>query len=149
MKRHLLIVLGLAAALFVQAALPIVPNLGNARIVVLANNLENYYYYYNESSRPSYSSDAGREAKTQKIVDMMLASGADIFAFCEVEAKPITLQYLVEALNTASGGNDFAAVEDGIYEENDSYDNAIKSGYVYRVATVEPYGSDVAATNVT
>ena len=149
MKRHLLIVLGLAAALFVQAALPTVPNLGNARIVVLANNLENYYYYYNESSRPSYSSDVGREAKTQKIVEMMLASGADIFAFCEVEAKPITLQYLVEALNTASGGNDFAAGEDGIYEENDSYDNAIKSGYVYRVATVEPYGSDVAATNVT
>ena len=148
MKRHLLIVLGLAAALIVQAALPAVPNLGNPRIVVLANNLENFYYNYDESERPSYNTDAGREAKTQKIVQMMLTSGADIFAFCEVEAKPITLQYLVQALNTASGGNDFAAVEDGINVATDSYDNAIKSGFVYKIATVEPYSGNYAATNV-
>ena len=148
MKRHLLIVLGLAAALIVQAALPAVPKLGNPRIVVLANNLENFYYNYDESSRPSYNTDAGREAKTQKIVQMMLTSNADIFAFCEVEAKPITLQYLVQALNTASGGNDYAAVEDGINVATDSYDNAIKSGFVYKIATVEPYSGNYAATNV-
>lgn len=148
MKRRLLIWLGLAAALIVQAALPTVPNVGNARIIVLANNLENFYYNYDESSRPSYSDDAGRAAKTAKIVQMMLTSGADIFAFCEVEAKPITLEYLVQELNTAAGGNYYAAVSDGINVQTDSYDNAIKSGFVYRIATVVPYGSDYAATNV-
>ena len=148
MRRHLLIWLGLAAALIVQAALPAIPNLGNPRIVVLANNLENFYYNYDESDRPSYNNDAGREAKTQKIVQMMMASNADIFAFCEVEAKPITLDYLVQELNAAAGGNYYAAVSDGINVQTDSYDNAIKSGFVYRKASVEPYGNDVAATNV-
>ena len=148
MKRHLLIVLGLAAALIVQAALPAVPNLGNPRIVVLANNLENYYINPN-SGRGDYT-QAQIVAKTGKIVEMMLASNADIFAFCEVEAKPAVLQYLVQELNAAAGGNDFAAVTDGIDEDWDErYNNNIKSGFVYRVATVAPYGSDYAATNVT
>lgn len=146
--RHLLIWLGLAAALIVQAALPAVPNLGNPRIVVLANNLENYYINPN-SGRGDYT-QAQIVAKTGKIVEMMLASNADIFAFCEVEAKPAVLQYLVQELNTAAGGNDFAAVTDGIDEDWDErYNNNIKSGFVYRVATVAPYGSDYAATNVT
>ncbi len=131
-----------------QQQLPQRPNVGNARIIVLANNLENFYYNYDESSRPSYDTDAGRAAKTAKIVQMMLASGADIFAFCEVEAKPITLEYLVQELNTAAGGNDYAAVSDGINVQTDSYDNAIKSGFVYRKATVQPYGSNYAATGV-
>lgn len=148
MKRHLLIWLGLAAALIVQAALPAVPNLGNSRIVVLANNLENYYINPN-SGRGDYT-QAQIVAKTGRIVEMMLASNADIFAFCEVEAKPAVLQNLVQELNTAAGGNDFAAVTDGIDEDWDErYNNNIKSGFVYRVATVAPYGSDYAATNVT
>lgn len=137
----------MAAALLVQAALPNLPALGNARIVVLANNLENYYYNYSESSRPSYNDDAGLELKTRRIAEMMIASGADIFAFCEVEAKPVTLNYLVEALNDQLDAEVYAAVDDGIYVETDTYDNAIKSGFVYRIATVEPYGSDFPATN--
>lgn len=148
MKRSLLIWLGIAAALLVHAALPTVPTVGNARIVVLANNLENYYYNYDESERPSYHDEAGLELKTQRIADMMIASGADIFAFCELEAKPIILEYLVAALNQKVGGDDYAFVEDGIYVTTDTYDNAIKAGYVYRKATVEPYGNNYAATNV-
>jgi len=149
MKRHLLIWLGLAAALIVQAALPAVPDLGNPRIVVLANNLENYYYNYDESERPSYNTDAGRAAKTQKIVQMMLTSNADIFAFCEVEAKPVTLKYLVSELNKTVGDSAYAEVYDGINVATDSHDNAIKSGFVYKRATVEPYSSNYAATSVT
>ena len=138
----------MSAALIVQAALPAIPNLGNPRIVVLANNLENFYINPN-SGRGDYT-QAQIVAKTGKIVEMMLASNADIFAFCEVEAKPAVLQYLVQELNTAAGGNDFAAVTDGIDEDWDErYNNNIKSGFVYRVATVAPYGSDYAATNVT
>ncbi len=146
MKRHLLIWFGLAAALIVQAALPAVPDLGNARVVVLANNLQNYYINYAESSRPSYNDDEGLAIKTQRIVDMMVASGADIFAFCEVEAKPVSLQHLVDAINDQLGGEYFAWVTDGINVATDSYDNAIKAGFVYRKATVEPYGSNYATT---
>lgn len=147
MKRRLLIWLGLAAALVVQAALPAVPNVGDARIVVLANNLQNFYYYYADSSRPDYNTDAGRAEKTRKIADMVIASGADIFAFCEVEAKPIILEFLVEAINGKLGSEAFDYVTDNIYEESDEYDNAIKSGFVYRKSTVEPYGDNYAAAN--
>jgi len=149
MKRHLLIGLGLAAALIVQAALPAVPDLGNARIVVLANNLQNYYYNYDESSRPTYNTDEGRAEKTRKIADMIINSGADIFAFCELEAKPVILEHLVEAVNSKAECDCFAAVSDGIYVTTDSYDNALKSGFVYRKATVAPYGSNYPATNIT
>ena len=148
MKGGRLIWLGIAAALLVHAALPTVPTVGNARIVVLANNLENYYYNYDESERPSYHDEAGLELNTQRIADMMIASGAEIFAFCELEATPIILEYLVAALNQKVGGDDYAFVEDGIYVTTDTYDNAIKAGYVYRKATVEPYGNNYAATNV-
>ena len=149
MKRHLLIGLGLAAALFVQAALPAVPDLGKARIIVLAHNLQNYYINYSESERPSYNDDEGLALKTQRIADMMSASNADIFAFCEVEAKPVSLQYLVDALNEKTGNVIYAAVADEINVATDSYDNAIKAGFIYRIATVEPYGSNYAATSIT
>ena len=147
MKR-LLLWLGLAAALCVQAALPQLPNIGDARVVVLANNLQNYYYNSN-TGRGDYT-QAEIVAKTQKIAEMMLASNADIFAFCEVEAKPVALQYLVQELNEAAGSTLYAAVEDGIDEDWDEYyNNNIKSGFVYKIATVEPFGSDVATTNAT
>lgn len=144
MKR-LLLWLGLAAALCVQAATP-VPDLGNARIIVLANNLQNYYCHPN-TGRGDYT-QAEIEAKTQKIAAMMLESEADIFAFCEVEAKPDVLQHLVDELNTEAGGIYYAALDDGIDEDwDEQYDNNIKSGFVYRIATVQPYGSNYAATN--
>lgn len=148
MKRRLLIWFGLAAALLVQAALPAVPNLGNARIIVLANNLQNYYINYDESDRPSYSDDAGLALKTQRIADVMIASNADIFAFCELEAKPVTLEHLVAALNEQLDCDCYAAVYDGISVATDQYDNAIKSGFAYRKATVAPYGNNYAATGV-
>ena len=137
----------MAAALLVHAA-EAVPGMGDARIIVLANNLQNYYYNYDESSRPDYHTETGLIQKTRKIVDMMIEANADIFAFCELEAKPVTLEYLVDALNEKIGAEEYAFVADGINVVTDEYDNAIKSGFVYRLATVEPYGSDYPATNV-
>lgn len=125
------------------------PNIGNARIIVLANNLQNYYINYDESDRPSYDDEQGLTVKTQRIVSMMIASNADIFAFCEVEAKPVSLDYLVNEINTQLGSEVYGSVYDGMNIATDSYDNAIKSGFIYRIATVEPYESDYAATNVT
>lgn len=147
MKRFL-IWLGLATALSVQSAIP-VPDIGNGRIRILGNNLQNYYYNYSESSRPSYNDDAGRADKTHKIMDMMLTADADIYAFCEVEAKPIVLQQLVDSLNQAVGTIRYAAISDNINVATDQYDNAIKSGFIYRLDKVTPYGNNYAATNIT
>lgn len=152
MKKPFIVVVLLEILLSVWSfslALPPMPNLGNARIVVMAHNLQNYYINYSESERPSYSTDEGLALKTERIVEMMLASNADIFAFCEVEAKPVSLQHLVDELNDRVDSEAFAAVEDQIYVRTDSYDNAIKAGFIYRIATVTPYGSNYSATDIT
>lgn len=149
MKRTILIWFGLAAALLVQAALPTVPNLGNARIVVLANNLENYYIHPNDG-RGDYS-EAQIAAKTAKIAEVMVASEADVLAFCEVEAKPDVLTHLAQAMNIEAGEEGlYVAVYDGIDVDWDSYyNNNIKAGFIYRSDKVQPYMSNYQATNVT
>lgn len=148
MKKHGFIWILAGMALTAHAAVT-VPNVGNGRIRVLGNNLQNYYYNYDESSRPSYNDDAGRATKTHRIMEMMLTADADIYAFCEVEAKPIVLQQLVDSLNAAVGTTRYATVSDGINITTDRYDNALKSGFIYRTDKVKPYGTSYAATSVT
>ena len=115
---------------------------------VCAQNLENYYYNYTESSRPDYSDAEGFRAKTVKIVNAMLTIDADIYAFCEVEAKPIVLQQLADSMNAHAGvAGRYAAVEDGLNVATDTYDNAIKSGFIYRTDKVVTVGSNTAAVS--
>lgn len=115
---------------------------------ICAQNLENYYYNYTQSSRPSYSDAAGFRTKTVKIVNAMLGIDADIYAFCEVEAKPIVLQQLADSMNAHAGvAGRYAAVEDGLYIATDSYDNAIKSGFIYRTDKIATVGSNTGAVS--
>ena len=146
--KKILILLCLLPVVLVQAITPL-PNIGNGRIRVLGNNLENYYYNYN-TGRGDYTEEQ-RTAKTLKIVNAMLASEADIFAFCEVEAKPIVLAQLADSMNAYCGvAGRYAAVSDGIDEDwDETYNNNLKSGFIYRTDKVQPYYSDYAATNVT
>ena len=146
--RHSFVLLFVAAALSVQAATS-VPYLGNGRLRVLGNNLENYYFNYN-TGRGNYT-DEERAEKTRKIVAMILQSDADIFAFCEVEAKPDVLTHLAQAMNIEAGEEGlYVAVYDGIDVDWDSYyNNNIKAGFIYRSDKVQPYMSNYQATNVT
>ena len=146
MRRSLLLVISMAAALIVQAAVAI-PDVGNGRIRVLGNNLENYYFNPN-SGRGDYT-EAQIAAKTRKIVRAMLDADADIYAFCEVEAKPIVLQQLADSMNATAGVEGrYLAVNDYIDEDWDErYNNNIKSGFIYRSDKVQPYGSNYSATN--
>ena len=115
---------------------------------ICAQNLENYYYNYTQSSRPSYSDAEGFRTKTVKIVNAMLTIDADIYAFCEVEAKPIVLQQLADSMNAYAGvAGRYAAVSDGIdYTWYDGIsDNQIKSGFIYRTDKVATVGSNTAA----
>lgn len=113
---------------------------------VCGQNLLNYYYNYATSSRPKYHDDAGLADKTHKIMAGIFAVNADIYAFCELEAKPIILKQLVDSLNKSVGKTRFAYVEDGIDEDPDSYDNNLKSGFIYRVDRAKPIGSSTAAS---
>lgn len=117
---------------------------------ICAQNLENYYYNYTQSSRPSYSDAAGFRTKTVKIVNAMLDIDADIYAFCEVEAKPIVLQQLADSMNAYAGvAGRYAAVSDGIdYTWYDGIsDNQIKSGFIYRTDKVATVGSNTGAVS--
>ena len=147
MKKILVIILSFVSLGLMAATA--VPNVGSGRIRVVGNNLQNYYYNYN-TGRGNYT-DAERIAKTRKIVDAMLQANADIYAFCEVEAKPIVLQQLADSMNAHAGvAGRYAAVNDGINEEWDSqYNNNIKSGFIYRTDRVKPYGSNYAAATAT
>lgn len=144
MKKYFLF-LFLLPAVLMQAAVEL-PDVGNGRIRVLGNNLQNYYFNYN-TGRGDYTPEELAE-KTSKIVNAMLTADADIYAFCEVEAKPIVLQQLADSMNVYCGVTGrYSALDDGINEEwNEQYDNNIKSGFIYRTDKVRPYGSNYAAT---
>lgn len=117
---------------------------------ICAQNLENYYYNYSESSRPDYNDAEGFRTKTVKIVNAMLDIDADIYAFCEVEAKPIVLQQLADSMNAYAGvAGRYAAVSDGIdYMWYDGIsDNQIKSGFIYRTDKVATVGSNTGAVS--
>lgn len=117
---------------------------------ICAQNLENYYYNYSESSRPDYNDAEGFRTKTVKIVNAMLGIDADIYAFCEVEAKPIVLQQLADSMNAHAGvAGRYAAVSDGIdYMWYDGIsDNQIKSGFIYRTDKVATVGSNTGAVS--
>ena len=120
------------------------PEVGEARLKVFAQNLRNYYIHPN-TGRGDYT-EAEIEEKTRKIVDAMMMVDADIFALCEVEAKPEVLAHLAESMNERVDGTPFAPVTDDIDEDWDaSNNNNIKSGFIYRTDKVRPYGSNNAA----
>ena len=125
------------------------PEVGNGRLKVFAQNVENYYYNYN-TGRGKYTREEFAE-KTRKMVDAMLMVDADIFALCELEAKPIILTQLADSMNKRiPDANPYVAVSDGIDVEWDAeYNNNIKSGFIYRSDKVKTYGTNYASTTVT
>ena len=113
---------------------------------VCGQNLQNYYFNLN-TGRGNYT-QAEFVAKTRKIVNMMVTVDADIYAFCEVEAKPIVLAQLADSANARVSGTPYAAVADGIdVEWSEAYNNNIKSGFIYRKDRVRPVGQNTGGTN--
>jgi len=117
------------------------------RLRVCGQNMENYYINYNNSSSSRANYDhAAFAQKTSRIVTAFLKMNADIYALCEVEACPEVLKQLADSLNKYSGTTRYQAVDDGINEPWDSYDNNMKSGFIYRKDKVKPYKSNSAAS---
>ena len=121
------------------------PDLGNGRIRVFAQNLENYYFNYN-TGRGKYAGSVAQ--KTKKLVDVLMMVNADIFAFCEVEAQPIVLQQLADSMNARVEGSPYINVTPDLANEewSEQYDNNLKSGFIYNSKTVKPYGNNYAAS---
>ena len=123
------------------------PNVGDGRLKIFAQNVQNYYFHYDNysSSRANYD-HAAFAAKTRKMVNAMLMVDADIFALCEVEAQPEVLAQLADSMNARVEGTPYTAIADGINVAWDSYDNNIKAGFIYRNDKVEPVGSNYAGS---
>ena len=118
------------------------------RMRICGQNMENYYFHYDnyESKRANYD-HAAFAAKTKKIVNSFLKINADVYALCEIEACSEVLSQLVDSLNKYAEENLFAVVTDGIYEAWDkTYDNNMKSGFIYRKDKVKPVGKNAAAS---
>lgn len=123
-----------------------VPSVGNGRLRVCGQNLRNYYFYYTDSDRPDYSNASGFAKKTRQIVDMILWVDADVYAFCEVEARDIVLRQLVDSLNARVDGTPYSTVNDYINVPSSERSNNIKSGFIYRNDKVKPYGNNNAGS---
>lgn len=121
------------------------PDIGDGRLRIFAQNLQNYYYNLN-TGRGNYTEEEFRE-KTRKIVDAMMWSDADIYALCEVEAQPIVLAQLADSMNRRVEGEPFVPVYDGIAEPwSSDKDYNIKSGFIYNKNTVKEVGSSYGGT---
>lgn len=132
-----------------QLASPVpLPELGDGRLRVFAQNLRNYYFHYDnyESDRANYD-HAAFAKKTRQIVDVLMMTNADIFAFCEIEAQPEVLVQLADSMNKRVEGEPYVAASPDVANEewNATYDNNMKSGFIYNSKTVKPYGSNLAA----
>ena len=122
-----------------------VPVTGSLR--VCAQNLQNYYFNPN-TGRGDYT-EAEIAAKTRKIVNAMLNIDADIYAFCEVEAKPIVLQQLADSMNAHAGASGrYVPVSDNIDQDwTADKDYNIKSGFIYRTDKVATVGNNTGAVS--
>lgn len=124
------------------------PEVGDGRLRVYSQNLRNYYCHYDnyESDRANYD-HAAFAKKTRQIVDALMMTQADIFAFCEIEAQPEVLIQLADSMNKRVEGTPYVAATPDVANEewNAQYDNNLKSGFIYNSQTVKPYGSNLPA----
>lgn len=82
--------------------------------------------------------DSGAEQDRQlaKIVSALVLMDADIVGLIELENNANeSLQYILDALNSRIGANVYASVPTGAI-----HDDAIKTGFIYKVTTIDPVG---------
>lgn len=147
----LLLFLMVAFAVTAQAStkntLPVsLPDIGDANVVVLGQNMRNYFAHYAESSRSDCADLECFTSKTSKIVDVFTYVNADIFALCELEANEAPLQILTDSLNGRTTDRPYAYITDNISDNEYTF---IKSGFIYRKDKVKPIGANNAGTSQT
>jgi hypothetical protein len=144
MKKHRLFIT-LLIVLAVQAAQA-------DNIKVVGQNLQNFFYSLDRGrtqgngsiTLSNYNTESGRTAKLNAIVGTLSQYEADIYAFNEVECCAEVLQLLAQSMSEKTGKN-YMPVTDGLsYDLTSEPDGAIKSGFIYNAATIEPVGENLS-----
>ena len=108
------------------------PDVGNARLIVCAANLE----YYCPDWEGTYGAESDQEFAVQhtKLMKALLNINADLYAFAELQQGSIALDSIVHGLNSATAPGRYAFVAD-----DDTITNTYtKVGFVYRTDKVIP-----------
>lgn len=122
------------------------PSIGEPDLVVLAQNVRNYFIHYTEADRSDCGDEACLVSKTNRMVDVFRFANADIIALCELEANEVPLQVITDSLNGRTEDSPYAYVTDGIVDNGYTF---IKSGFIYRKDKVKPIGANNASTSQT
>ena len=129
-----------------ELLLPVaLPGIGEPDLVVLAQNVRNYFIHYAEATRDDCDDEACLVSKTSRMVDVFRFANADIIALCELEATEAPLQVITDSLNGRTEDKPYNYIIDYI---SDGY-TFIKSGFIYRKDKVKPIGANNASTSQT
>lgn len=146
MKRNLftLLLIAVSVQIFAWTSPVTIPDVGSARLRVVAQNAANYLTNF-EASNSSCDNQDEFDTKTNKMANAFLALGADIVAICEVERNDDVLSYICNAMNTIYGENVFTYITDGLYSHADAGKyQSLKSGFIYNKNKVTPVGTSVS-----
>lgn len=122
------------------------PGIGEPDLVVLAQNVRNYFIHYAEATRDDCDDEACLVSKTSRMVDVFRFAGADIIALCELEANEAPLQVLTDSLNGRTEDKPYAYITDNIADNGYTF---IKSGFIYRKDKVKPIGNNKQSSSQT
>lgn len=129
-----------------ELLLPVaLPGIGEPDLVVLAQNVRNYFIHYAEATRDDCDDEACLVSKTSRMVDVFRFAGADIISLCELEANEAPLQVLTDSLNGRTEDKPYNYIIDYI---SDGY-TFIKSGFIYRKDKVKPIGNNKQSSSQT
>ncbi|MDY4511868.1 MAG: choice-of-anchor J domain-containing protein [Paludibacteraceae bacterium] len=122
------------------------PGIGEPDLVVLAQNVRNYFIHYAEATRDDCDDEACLVSKTSRMVDVFRFAGADIISLCELEANEAPLQVLTDSLNGRTEDKPYAYIADYIADNGYTF---IKSGFIYRKDKVKPIGNNKQSSSQT
>lgn len=143
MKRNLITLLLIAMSLQIFAwTSPVdIPDVGGARIHIVAQNAQNYLMDLT-ASNSSCKNEAQFVAKTEKMANVFIALEADIVAICEVERNKEVLSYICNAMNEIYGQEVYTYVTDNLSaSQSSSGYMPLKAGFIYNKEKVTPSGS--------
>ena len=122
------------------------PGIGEPDLVVLAQNVRNYFIHYAEATRDDCDDEACLVSKTSRMIDVFRFAGADIISLCELEANEAPLQVLTDSLNGRTEDKPYAYITDYIADNGYTF---IKSGFIYRKDKVKPIGNNKQSSSQT
>lgn len=149
MKRNLIthLLIAMSVQLFAWTSPVTIPDVGSARIRVVAQNAQNYLMNI-EASNSSCKNEEAFQTKTNKMANVFVALQADIVAICEVERNDDVLSFICKAMNEIYGQEVYTYITDGLYAHASagSY-QSLKAGFIYNKEKVTPQGSTTSPYN--